>query len=165
MPGACKGAVNPKKKLTDRRKHFVDVLLTGVSAAEAARQAGYSQKTANAQAPELLAQPCVQEYLQQRIADRARRTEITQDYVLTTIRDTVERCRQAEPVLDREGNPTGEYKFEAHAVLKGCELLGKHLAMWTDKHELNGANGGPIRIAKLTLTQFESAAKKIAQDV
>jgi hypothetical protein len=34
---------------------------------------------------------------------REQRTEITQDYVLTTIRETIERCRQVHPVLDRKG--------------------------------------------------------------
>jgi len=31
--------------------------------------------------------------------------------------------------------PTGEWKFEHRGVLKGCELLGKHLKLFTDKVE------------------------------
>ena len=36
----------------------------------------------------------------------------------------MERCSQSEPVLDAKGRPTGVYKFDSFAVLKGCELLG-----------------------------------------
>ena len=78
--------------------------------------------------------------------ERSKRVEIDSDYVLNTIRETVDRCRQVRPVLDREGNPvlvetpsgdiTPAFTFEPNAVLKGCELLGRHLKMFTDKLEV-----------------------------
>ncbi len=84
-------------------------------------------------------------------AERSERTEITQDYVLTTIRDTMERCKQAEPVAYQNGNPVmvdtpdGDivpaYKFDSGAVLKGAELLGRHLAMFTDKKTVDVNHG------------------------
>ncbi len=55
-----------------------------------------------------------------RQAERAKETEITQDYVLTGILATVKECQGAE-----HRNP--------QAALKGLELLGRHLAMFTDK--------------------------------
>jgi hypothetical protein len=77
--------------------------------------------------------------------ERSKRTEITQDYVLQTIRDTIERCRGLWPVTDNTGNPilvpTNEGEkvvlcaFKPLAVLRGAELLGKHLKMWTDRVE------------------------------
>lgn len=70
---------------------------------------------------------------------RAERVEVTQDYVLRTIVDTIERCKQAEPVRGKDGEETGEYKFDSSAVLKGAELLGKHLKLFTDKTELSGS--------------------------
>jgi hypothetical protein len=42
------------------------------------------------------------------------------DYVLATIRDTVERCESSD-------------SYNPQAVLRGLELLGRHLAMFTDK--------------------------------
>jgi len=81
--------------------------------------------------------------------ERSQRTEITADYVLTTIVETIERCKQARPVLDRKGDPilvdlpNGEigaaYTFDSGAILKGAELLGKHLKLFTDKVEVSGA--------------------------
>ncbi len=54
-------------------------------------------------------------------AKRAKRTEIDADYVLTAIKDTIEQYRGG----GEGSNP--------NAVLKGAELLGRHLAMFTDK--------------------------------
>ena len=64
---------------------------------------------------------------------------------------TMERCKQAEQVVYQNGNPVmidtpdGEiapaYKFDAAAVLKGAELLGRHLAMFTDKKTIDLNHG------------------------
>jgi hypothetical protein len=32
----------------------------------------------------------------------------------------------------------GESEYNPQAALKGCELLGKHLSMWTDKVQHSG---------------------------
>jgi phage terminase small subunit len=132
--------------LTAQQERFADEYLIDLNATAAYKRAGYKSigNAAEAGASRLLSNAKVQQYVQQRMADRTKRTELSQDYVLKTIMDTVERCRQAEPVRDREGNETGEYKFDSTAVLRGAELLGKHLKMFTDKTELTGANGGPI---------------------
>ncbi len=74
---------------------------------QAAIRAGYSQKTANEQGSRLLANVSVQDALKQAMNEREVRTEITQDYVLTTVKDTIERCRQAEPVMARGANGIG----------------------------------------------------------
>ena len=36
---------------------------------------------------------------------------------------------QQVPVLDKEGNPTGEYRFNAAGALRALELIGKHKAV------------------------------------
>lgn len=127
-----------KDELTPKQDAFVREYLIDLNATQSAIRAGYSAKTAKEQAARLLSNVNVQGAIQSGVSARAKRTEITADYVLEVIRDTVERCRQAEPVKDKEGKPTGEYKFDANAVLKGAELLGKHLAMFKDKVELSG---------------------------
>ena len=81
-------------------------------------------------------------------AERSERTVVDQDYVIKTIVETIERCSQAKQVYDKSGElvmtetPDGElapaYKYDASSVLKGAELLGRHLAMFTDKTEISG---------------------------
>lgn len=134
--------------LTDRQAKFVDEYLVDLNATQACIRAGYSAKSADKIGHELLGKTGVSEAIAKRMKDRERRTEITQDYVLNTIRSTVERCSQAEPVTDSEGNPTGEYKFDASNVLKGCELMGKHLAMWTDKQQHSGDVGLTVKVTR-----------------
>jgi len=134
--------------LTAKQERFVAEYLIDLNATQAAIRAGYSAKTANVIGPENLVKPCVAEAITAATKARSERTEITQDYVLSTIKDTIERCRQAKPVLQRNGEPVmvetpdggiaPAYDFDSMAVLKGAELLGKHLKMFTDKVELGG---------------------------
>jgi phage terminase small subunit len=134
--------------LTPKQERFVQEYLIDLNATQAAARAGYSAKTANEQGARLLANVSVRSALQSAMKGRAERTQIDSDYVLSTIQQTVERCKQVAPVLDRKGEqvyvegPDGRivpaFTFEPMAVLKGAELLGKHLKLFTDKHEHTG---------------------------
>lgn len=132
------------RDITEQQRRLAEAYVCSpeMSVAKAGEQAGYNSRQA---AHEAINLPQVQEYIAELRAERMERVNITADYVLTKIRDTVERCSQAEPVKDKEGKETGEYKFDAANVLKGCELLGKHLGMWTEKHEVTGKDGAPLQ--------------------
>ncbi len=142
--------------LTPKQQLFADEWLIDLNSTRAATRAGYSAKTANEQGARLLANVSVQEYIAERMKARQERTEIDQDYVLTTIKDTVDRCRQAKPVTDRKGDQllvetengalAPAFTFDANNVLRGCELLGKHLGMFGSKLELTGKEGGPVEV-------------------
>mgnify|MGYP001576748496 CR=1 FL=1 len=134
--------------LTPKQKAFVREYLIDLNGTQAAIRAGYSAKTANEQAAQLLAKLSIAQAVQAGMDARAERTNITADYVLQSVYSTMERCKQVEAVLDRAGNAVmvetadGElapaYTFNAAGVLKGAELLGKHLKLFTDKVELSG---------------------------
>lgn len=140
-------------KLTAKQAAFVREYLVDLNATQAAIRAGYSAATAYSQGQRLLKNVEVAASLAAAMAERAKRVEIDADYVLSSIVSTMERCKQAEPVLDRKGNiveietPDGElakaYTFNAAGVLKGAELLGRHLKMFTDKVEHSGEIGMP----------------------
>jgi hypothetical protein len=52
----------------------------------------------------------------------------------STIEQTVRRCSQTEPVRDARGNAIeGKYTFDAKNVLRGCELLGRHLGLFKER--------------------------------
>lgn len=133
--------------LNAKQTRFVDEYLKDLNATQSAIRAGYSPKTAEQQASRLLSHVKVREYLSSRMTERAERTQITQDYVIKGIVEVIERCRQAAPVLDRSGaqvfvdTPDGAlapaYGFDAKNVLKGFELLGKHLKLFIDKDHLD----------------------------
>ena len=129
--------------MTPKQERFVAEYLVGLNATQAAIRAGYAKKSADVEGSRLLANAKVAAAVAAAQAKRSERTEITQDYVLTSIMETMERCKQAVPVRYQNGDqvyvdtPDGEiapaYKFDAGAVLKGAELLGRHLAMFTDR--------------------------------
>lgn len=139
-------------KLTIKQETFVAEYLVDLNATQAAIRAGYSPKTANEQGSRLLTNVSVQKLIQERMDKRSERTEITADYVLKTIQDTIERCSQAKPVFDKSGKPVlivneeeqtivPMYAFDPSSVLRGAELLGKHLKLFTDKTEVTGKDG------------------------
>jgi len=147
-------------ELTTRQLKFVDEYLVDLNATQAAVRSGYSARTATKQAARLMAHTGIQAKLEQSFAERKQRVQITQDYVLTTIQDTVERCRQATPVLDKVGTPTGEYRFDASGVLKGCELLGKHLQIFTEKVLHQGDPNAPLQVAVAHRLSLSAAIDK-----
>lgn len=134
-------------KLTAKQLAFCREYLIDLNATAAYKRAGYIAKGNGAEvnAFKLLRNTKVAEMIQAAMDDRSKRVEIEADYVLRTIVDTVERCRQAEQVMEfnhqtKKMEPTGEWKFDASNVLKGCELLGRHKKLFTDvrEHKMDG---------------------------
>lgn len=150
------------KHLTPKQQMFVKEYLIDLNATQAAIRAGYSEKTAGQQGERLLKNVEIADAVQKQMDKRSKDTEITANYVLETIQETIERCRQAKPVLDRKGDhiyvgtPGGEikpaYTFDSNAVLKGCELLGKHLKLFTDKTEVELS--GSVEVRRIELVPF-----------
>lgn len=134
--------------LTLKQSLFVAEYLKDLNATAAYKRAGYTGQgnSAEAAASQLLRNVKVAEAVKEAMDKRANDLGIDAAYVLRKIKDTIERCSQAEPVRDRDGEQTGEYKFDSVAVLRGAELLGKHLKMFTDKVEHAGPGGGAINM-------------------
>lgn len=119
--------------LTPKQQRFVEEYLIDLNATQAAIRAGYSEKNADKIGSQLLGKTRIAASIRDAQEKRTRRTEITADYVLTTIRETVEAL-----LNDREKN--------AANIFKGSELLGKHIKLFTDKQEITGADSGPVQI-------------------
>ena len=143
-------------KLTDKQQRFVDEYLIDLNATQAAIRAGYSEKTAQQMGSENLSKPVIQEAIEKAQAERSERTEVTQDYVIKTIVETIERCSQAKQVYDKSGEPVmtetpdgslaPAYKYDAGNVLKGAEMLGRHLGMFEPKTDDDGDVPTPVKV-------------------
>lgn len=139
-------------KLTDKQKEFVRQYLVDLNATQAAIRAGYSVKTAYRQGADLLQKTSIREAIEKAQAKRARRVEVTQDYVLSNLVEVVERTMQRAPVTDRKGEQVTDeegravWTFDAKGANRALELLGKHLGIFTDKvkAEVSGPDGGPV---------------------
>ena len=139
-------------KLTDKQAAFVREYLVDLNATQAAIRAGYSERTASRIGPQLLGKTCVREAIEKAQAKRARRVEVTQDYVLSNLVEVVERTMQRAPVLDRKGEQVTDeegravWTFDAKGANRALELLGKHLGIFADRvrAEVSGPDGGPV---------------------
>lgn len=119
------------KILTNKQSMFVKEYLIDLNATQAAIRAGYSEKTSSRIGPELLGKTWIQSAIQAQMDKRAARVEVTADDVLIGIRRVTLKAEEAK---------------EFQSALKGFELLGKHLKLFTDKVE----HGGNIRLEVVT---------------
>lgn len=102
-------------RLTEKQARFVAEYLVDLNATEAAKRAGYSEKTAYSIGFENLRKPEIKEAIQEAIDVRAKRTEITQDMVLQELAkvafsngtDFAKVVSREAPttIIDDEGNP------------------------------------------------------------
>lgn len=122
-------------KLTDKQDQFCREYVVDFNATQAAIRAGYSPRTANRQATRLLSKVHIKDRVGALKAKRANTANVSAEYVISSLKKVAERCMQAEPVLDKLGNPTGEYRFEHSGANKAFELLGKHLGLYIDRHQ------------------------------
>lgn len=157
-------------KLTDKQKEFVRQYLVDLNATQAAIRAGYSVKTAYRQGADLLQKTSIREAIEKAQAKRARRVEVTQDYVLSNLVEVVERTMQRAPVLDRKGEQVTDeegravWTFDAKNANRALELLGKHLGIFADrvKAEVSGPDGGPVQ-SSMTLDISGMGPAEIAE--
>lgn len=121
-------------RLTDKQRRFISEYLVDLNATQACIRAGYSAKNADKIGPELLGKTRVAEEIREEIAKRSKRTEITQDYVLKSLKE----------IADKEASDFPESDLKYSNKLKALELLGKHLGMFTER--LNVESAVPVKI-------------------
>lgn len=114
------------KALTPQQQRFVDEYLIDLNATAAYKRAGYkgTGNAAEVTASKLLRTTKVQHAVNAAKQERAQRTRIDADQVLANI------ARLAA---------LAEASKDYGAALKGNELVGKHLKLFTEKVEHSGA--------------------------
>ena len=130
--------------LTDRQKLFVYEYIKDpeMRAGPAYLRAGYTAKSGNSAevcACRLLRNAQVAELVKKAMDDRAARTFITADKVLTDVE--LIKADAMQKVADKDGNMA---MANHAAALKACELQGRHLQLWNDKLALMNKDGSPL---------------------
>ena len=125
-----------KKSLSEKRKKFSREYIKDFNASRAYRDSGYSKKFSNSNVTKLLQNTAIQEYLTGLISKQEDKAEITVAEIIQDLKLLKDRCMQACEVTDKDGNSTGEYRFDSAGANRSLELLGKHLAMFVERSEL-----------------------------
>jgi phage terminase small subunit len=178
------------RRLTPRQDRFVEEYLIDLNATQAAIRAGYSPKTANEQGARLRAKASIRAHIDAALAERSKRTGINEDRVIrelarialanpldvvnatnATVKPDASRDDTAAiqsvrvKVIPQKGDapPIVEREVKLHDKIKALELLGKHLGMFIDRHEVTGKNGGLVevysRVRDLPDAELERLAK------
>ena len=142
-----------QRKLNPKQQRFVEEYLIDLNATQAAIRAGYSPKTATAIASENLSKPSISAAIAWAMAERSKRTGITQDRILeelakvafiklTDIVDDTGKIKAGATDEDRACIESIKYKrtdtdtgyseereVKASSKLKAIELLMRHTGM------------------------------------
>ena len=155
-------------KLTPKQKLFADEYLIDLNATRAYKAAYKSVKkdeTARTNGSRMLTNANVSKYIKERMNERSKRTEITQDNVLkelatiafakvtdfvtiengvVIVKDTKDIPKDLLPAIAsiKEGKNGIEVSF--YNKDKSLELLGRHLGMFNDKIEVSGTINNPM---------------------
>ena len=126
--------------LNEKQKQFCEEYIIDLNGTQAAIRAGYSKKTANEQAAQLLAKLSIQEYICELKNKRSERVKYSQDELMRDILEVKNRCMQANPVLDKEGNETGIWKFDSNGANKALDMLAKHVGFYETDNKQKAFN-------------------------
>jgi len=150
-----------EKHQTFCREYLVDLIGT-----QAAIRAGYAPDSANVTASKLLTNTNIRAYIQALMKERSENTLVDAVFVVENLKEVAARCMQAKPVMifnpiekkmeqkqDAAGN--GVWEFDSNGANKALELMGKHVAMVTDKTDNNNRTN-------LSVTRSAKEAKEIS---
>lgn len=144
-----------------REEKFCQGIIAGLSLSDAYAAAGYKPNRHNA------ASKAKEEHVAARILElQSAVTEkvvgtavVDKAWVIARLVENVDRAMTAIAVTDREGNPTGEWKYEGGVANKALELLGKDIGMFVDRTK--NINKSIVAISDEPLTAAEWAERHV----
>lgn len=176
--------------LNDKQEIFCREYLIDFNATQAAIRAGYSAKTAGEQGFALLKKLQISERITRLVAERANALDLSGEKVLAElgalafsdigalfdsngrllsvdqIPDAARKFVSSVEVVEMKGDGDDEPMFVKKVRLwdkpKALEMLGKNLALWTEKLSLTGPNGGPIQTQNHTIPLSELTDDELA---
>lgn len=145
-------------ELTDKRRVFVEEYLRCWNGTEAARRAEYAYP--RREASRLLSNADIRELIDERIREKAMSADEVLAHLADIARFDVGDVVGPGGVLDLDEAKRNDktrflsklewtkngIKVEAYDKMDALELLGKHLAMFIDRHEVTGRDGEPLTV-------------------
>lgn len=123
-------------KLKPKELIFAEEWLKTTNATQSAIKAGYSKRTAYSAGSRLLKKVDVKQYIDERLAEMKENSIADTDEVMQFLSSTMRGDIPDQFGLDPALNDR----------LKAAELIGKRYKLFTDKQEISGADGEPIKV-------------------
>lgn len=120
--------------LTDKQRRFCEEYLVDLNSAQACLRAGYETKNPKQMGFQLLENTAIRISIDALRAERSKGSDVTKDFVLKGIQKAIRLAENA-------GN--------LNALLRGHELLARHLGMFVERTEISGPDGGAIETRKI----------------
>jgi phage terminase small subunit len=174
-----------KAQLTAKQQMFVKEYLCDLNATQAAIRAGYSTKRADAIGHENLRKPEIAAAIQTEMDKRAAAVDITAERVLKEIARMAlydaadiaghkingpediptlpEDVRRA--IIGWGWDKQGNFVLKLSPKTPSLELLGRHLKLFTDKHEHSGPGGGPIPTTSMTAEEYTKSLELLDREI
>ncbi len=139
--------------LTNKQRAFIDEYLQCWNSAEAARRAGYSERTARSQGHRLLTNVDISEEIQQRIADRAMDADEALELIASHARGSIgdfidvvgrlaiinlekaEAAGKLHLIKKLKYNALGVPEIELYDAQSALQLIGRHHGLFKDVTE------------------------------
>ena len=137
--------------LSDRQKVFCEEYLVDLNATQAVIRTGYKTKYPNRIAFQLMENPAIRIAIDGLRAERTKNSDVTKDFVLRGIQKAIR--------LAEESN-------NLNALLRGHELLARHLGMFVERTEISGPDGNAIKMEqkiKEDVADFTSSIARLAR--
>ena len=145
--------------MNEKQKIFVIEYLKDFNGTRAYKVAypDCNDESARTNASRLLTNDNIQQAIREQADKRLEKTEVDVEYIISNIKEVVERCMQREPVMyfdkvDKEykqeevyvtdengenGHYEGVWKFDSANTLRGLELLGKYKNIFKESVNVN----------------------------
>lgn len=134
--------------LTDKQRRFCEEYLTDLNGTQAIIRAGYQTKYPNRIAFQMMENPAIRIAIDGLRNQRSKTTDVTKDFVLKKIQRAIAKA-------DEDNNH--------NAVLRGLELLARHLGMFIERTEISGPDGKAIELEQRTKQDVEDFKSRIAR--
>lgn len=138
-----------EKSLTHKQQMFVHCYLATMNASQAVLDAGYKTKNPNRIGTDLLRHPVVRRILDEEMAKRREKMEFSADFLLTKLMKII-----------------NDSETKTSDTLRAIELAGKSIALWKERQEISGPDGGAIEMEqrlKEDVADFTSKLSRLAE--
>jgi phage terminase small subunit len=136
--------------LTPKQIRFCEEFLLDLNATKAVLRAGYQTKYPNRIAFQLMENQAIRLTIDALQAQRSQNSDVTKDFVLRGIQKAIRLAEESNNI---------------NSLLRGYELLARHLGMFVDRQEISGPDGSPIEHKKIEedVTKFTDSIIKLSK--